>query len=265
MTEYILGSSDHELERLELQHEVWGEVTQRFLDRLGLPEGGHVMDAGAGPGFVVETLRERVGVGGRVTAVDVSPRWVSHLRDVAKARDWRNVDVVESDVGDLTGYQVDGIFLRWVLAFLSDRQRVVSQLASCLAPGGVLGIVDYNHEGVSLFPRSDSFDAVIRGVRDFYRSRGGDPWVMGQINRLFVDAGLEPCVFEPYVIAGGPESPAFRWADAFFPFHTQGMVDAGVLGRGDREAFMREWDARKADASTLFFSPIVVGAAARRR
>jgi len=42
------------------------------------------------------------------------------------------------------------------------------------------------------------------------------------------------------------------------------MVEAGVLAAADRERFLAEWAERKRDPHAVFFSPIVVDAAARR-
>lgn len=264
--EYVLGTSDHELARLGLQQEVWGAITSDFLDRVGVLAGQRALDLGCGPGFVVEMLRERVGAAGEVIGLDESPRWIQHVERRIAERGWDNVRALEGRAQEvqLEPASLDLVFLRWVLGFLPERTAVLRRLARALRPGGLLAVMDYNHEGVSLFPESAAFRAVIRATRELYATRGGDTWTMGAIPAIFRRAGLDPFVLEPYVIAGGPGSPAFRWADAFFPFHTEGMVAQGVLGPQERERFLAEWQLRKADPNAIFFSPIVVGAAARR-
>ena len=264
--EYVLGTSDHELARLRLQQEVWSEVTEGFLDTLGIPPGGRVLDVGCGPGLLLESFRRRVGPTGSVLGIDESARWIQVVGEEARARGWRNVSARQARIEelDLEGEGFDLIFLRWVLAFLPDPGAVVSRLASALRPGGALAVIDYNHEGVSLFPRSPGFEAMIRGVRRLYASRGGDTWIMGRLPGLLRAAGLEPSPPRPSVLAGGPSSGAFRWADAFFPYHADAMVEAGVVTPEERDAFRREWAERKADPDALFFSPIVVGAYGRR-
>jgi hypothetical protein len=42
------------------------------------------------------------------------------------------------------------------------------------------------------------------------------------------------------------------------------MRDAGLLTNDERELFLRDWAARKADPDAVFFSPIVVDFAARK-
>jgi len=264
--EYVLGTSDHELARLELQHEVWRAATDAFLDRLELPPGARCLDLGCGPGFVALDLRARVGEAGEVVGVDESPRWVEHLEASVRRRGWGNVKAVRARIEELEEGlgSFDLVLLRWVLAFLPEPAAVLRRVAGLLAPGGRVAVVDYNHEGVSLFPPSEGFRAAVRATRALYASRGGDTFLMGRVLGLFRDAGLEPELLEPHVIAGPPGSPAFRWADAFFPFHVEGMRTAGLLTTAERDRFAADWEARKRDPNALFFSPIVVGASARR-
>ena len=265
-SDYFLGTSDHEFARLTLQQEVWGGVTDAFLDRLGLGPGACCLDAGCGPGLVTELLRERVGPTGHVRALDESPRWVEHLAARARAEGWTEVEPRRGRLQDvaLEGGSLDLVWLRWVLSFLPDPGALVARLARALAPGGVLAVMDYNHEGVSLFPESEGFRAAIRATRALYARGGGDVWVGARLPALFRAAGLETFTLEPALLCGGPGSPAFRWADAFFPYHVDGMLEQGLLSAAERELFEAEWTARRADPDSLFFSPIVVCAAARQ-
>jgi len=263
---YLLGSSDHELERLRLQHDVWRGPTDAFLDGLEIAPGARVLDLGCGPGLVTAQLRERVGPSGSVTALDEAPRWVEHLQGRVRERGWDNVRVVQARLPDhgLARGSFELVFLRWVLSFLPRRAELLRELASLLAPGGTLAVMDYNHEGVSLFPPSPGFRAAIRATRAWYAAAGGDPFVMGSILGLLRGAGLAPGPLRTWVLVGPPGSPAFRWADAFFPYHSEAMERAGLLTSEERARFLDEWSQRRVDPEALFYSPIVVGAAARK-
>lgn len=266
MGEYVLGTSDHELARLGLQQEVWKPVTDRFLDALGLRPGMCCLDAGCGPGYLVRELRERVGPSGHVDALDESPRWIEHVRGVAAEEGWTNVGQVEGRLEelDLAPGSYDLIVLRWVLGFLPEPAAVVARLAAALRPGGVLAVQDYNHEGVSVFPDSGAFRAMIRATRALYASRGGDTWIAGRCRGLFRAAGLETFHWEPTVLGGDRESPVFRWLDAFFPYHSDGFLERGLISAEEHAAFGAEWAALAADPDATFYSPIVVAMAARR-
>jgi len=261
VSDYVLGTDDAELERLAFQHGVWREVTERLLDDLQLAPGDRVADLGCGPGLVLDALRARVGERGEVLGVDESPRWEQVVRARgARARFVRSrLEELELEAG---AWQ--GLFARWVLSFPPDPGALVARLARALAPGGRLAVLDYNHEGLSLFPESEGFRAVVRATRALYASRGGDVWIAGRLPGMLRAAGLEVAPPRVDVLCGGPDSPAFRWADMFFPHHSAGMVAAGLLAPEERARFLEEWSARRADPDAMFFSPLVVSLVARR-
>ena len=266
MSEYVLGSDASELARLGLQQEVWGHVTERFLDRLRIPQGARVLDLGCGPGFVLESLHARLGAHGHITALDPSREWMAHLAQLVARRGWRNVHLVQARVQDaaLEERSYDLIFARWVFSFLPEPAALVARLARALRPHGLLAVQDYNHEGISLFPESEGFRAVVRATRALYASRGGDVWAAARLPAHLRAAGLELCDYEANVLCGGPSTPAFRWADAFFPHHSAAMEAQGHLDPAERARFLEEWGARKRDPDAVFFSPIVVDCAARK-
>ncbi|MBK7644073.1 MAG: methyltransferase domain-containing protein [Planctomycetes bacterium] len=267
MSDYPLGTDPLELERLGFQHQVWSPVTNAFFERLGVKPGMRVLDLGCGPGFVSLELAERVGPKGSVVALDEARHWTEWLREKAKERGFSNVTTVCARIqdADLPAASFDVVFSRWVFSFLSDPSAVATMLARCLKPGGALAIQDYNHEGVSIFPESEGFRAAVRATRALYKLHGGDQFVMGRISSIFATAGLELAELHPNVLAGGPESGAFRWADSFFPRFSAVYVEKGLMSAAERGQFLREWEERKQNPHALFYSPMVVDAVGRKR
>jgi ubiquinone/menaquinone biosynthesis C-methylase UbiE len=263
---YILGANDHELARLEFQHSVWEQPTRELLGRAGARPGLRTLDAGAGPGCVTELLRELVGSSGRVVALDEAERWQPvHERRIAE-RGWSNVEFRRTrlEQAELEPQAYDLIYLRWVLSFVPEPAPVLERLARALAPGGRIVVHDYNHEGISLFPESPGFRASVRATRAWYAKSGGDTFVMGHLPRHLRAAGLKVVEHMPRVLCGGPESPAFRWAGAFFPHYSATMVEQGLMSAAERELFLREWAERERDPDSMFYSPIVTGTIAER-
>jgi ubiquinone/menaquinone biosynthesis C-methylase UbiE len=276
--DYILGANDHELARLDFQHDVWSGVTRELLERAGVRSGERVLDAGAGPGFATALIRELVGERGRVLALDEAERWRPVHEQRNAERGWSNVafrvakleqlgvggDGHATGRGDIEPGSFDVVYLRWVLSFVPDPVRVLANLARALAPNGRLVVHDYNHEGISVFPESAGFRASIRATRAWYASAGGDTFVMGHLPRHLRAAGLRVVEHLPRVLCGGPDSPPFRWAGAFFPHYSRRMVEAGLMTVAERDQFLREWSERERDPDAMFFSPIVTGTIATR-
>ncbi|HTF87084.1 MAG TPA: methyltransferase domain-containing protein [Planctomycetota bacterium] len=266
MSSYVLETGDRELERLGFQHEVWGPMTESFLDRLAISRGSRALDLGCGPGFVVDSLARRVGPQGSVVALDESPRWIAHLRSKPLSAGSAPIEIVEQRIEDarLEPGSFDLIFARWVLSFPPRVDAIVRRLSEALAPGGILAVEDYQHEGISLYPESPGFQAAIRGTRALYKSRGGDPFIAGRLPGWMRAAGLEVFDVKPNVLCGGPESPGFRWAGRFFPHYSAMLVAQGLMKPEERERFLDEWSAAEKNPDAMFFSPMVIDIAARK-
>lgn len=266
MSEYILGTNRTEWERLCLQQRVWGGVSDAFLERLGVASGWSCLDLGCGPGLTLPSLRSRIGESGSIVALDESPLWHEHVGELVRAEGWRNVRQIEARIeeAELAPQSFDLIFARWVLSFLPRCEELIGRLASLLRPGGVLALQDYNHEGISIFPESEDFRVVVQATREMFRASGGDLFVAGRLPGYLRAAGLELCEFHSTVLCGGPDSGAFTWADAFFPHHSQAMLDKGLIDTEQRERFLEQWSERRANPDAVFFSPIVVDVAAKK-
>jgi demethylmenaquinone methyltransferase/2-methoxy-6-polyprenyl-1,4-benzoquinol methylase len=70
----------------------------RCIDKLALRPGDVVLDAGCGTGLSFAPLRERVGNGGRVVGVELSPEMARIARERIRKAGWNNVEVVVADL-----------------------------------------------------------------------------------------------------------------------------------------------------------------------
>lgn len=228
---YVLGADDGELVRLAHQHQVWRPLSEAAFDRIEVQPGWAVLDAGCGPGFVLEDLHDRVGEEGELHGIDLEEPMLALARQRLAQRDWNNVQLSQGDLNDcpLPAGHFDMIWLRWVLSFPKQPERILERLLESLKPGGYLAIQDYNHEGVSLFPESAGFHAAVRATRELYAQTGGDPWFGARLPGLFRQYALETVHYRADVITGSPGEPAFEWADQFFPDWTERFVARGLM------------------------------------
>lgn len=70
----------------------------RCIDKLALRPGEVVLDAGCGTGLSFAPLRERVGDGGRVVGVELSPEMARIAQQRIRQACWSNVEVVVADL-----------------------------------------------------------------------------------------------------------------------------------------------------------------------
>lgn len=260
---YLLGVNEQELHRLQFQHSVWGPVTRKFLDRLGVRKGWRCLDVGAGPGLVSIDLREMVGETGEVTALEPSEYYLNWLQKQVAEKGWKNVkcDQGTAEQTPLPSRYYDLVFVRWVIAFVPDPGKFLTRLFAALRAGGIIAIQDYYYEGLSLFPHGGAWDTMPDIVRAYYRSGGGDAYVTGKIPALFRDHGLGLVDFTPTCLAGGPTSGVMEWAHRFFSLHIPLMVDKGIITSNQADSLIADWNAHRQNPEALFFSPLVVDVA----
>lgn len=266
--EYVLGTHDAELERLGVQHRLWGAQAYALWERAGFALGNTLLDVGCGPGYATLDLAQLVGSAGRVFAVDESGRFIATLREKIAALQMTNIDARVADVQklDLAPASIDGAYARWVLCFVPDPEAAIAGVARALRPGACFAIQDYfNYEGLSLAPRSAIMQRVVQAVAASWRARGGDPDFVGRVPALFEKHGLAVREIRPHLRVARPGDPLWQWPTTFFRNFVPTLVQGGWLTPADQAEFEREWSARSRDPHTFFQTPLVFDVLGEKR
>jgi ubiquinone/menaquinone biosynthesis C-methylase UbiE len=131
-------------------HGSTADEVARLADWLGLEQGMHIADVGAGDGSYAVQLAGRVGPTGRVYATEISDERLAQIRQAVSAAGLSNVTVIEGAVSRtrLPDACCDAIFTRFVYHHLDDAPSINADLARALRPGGRLLIVDFEPGGL---------------------------------------------------------------------------------------------------------------------
>jgi len=109
--------------------------------------GGLWADLGAGSGAFTLALRELLGSGGAVYAVDKDRRSLDSLARAYQARfgDAQDLHLVHADfTHNLELPPLDGAVMANSLHFFKDKEKVLRHVRTFLKPGGALLLVEYN-------------------------------------------------------------------------------------------------------------------------
>ncbi len=264
--DYILGVNQKELERLEFQNGVWGRVTNDFISRCGVAKGMKCLDVGSGPGFVSMDVLNLVGSEGEVTALEPSAFYLEYFKNYCAQKSLGNVKFINSIVEetDLPENEYDFIFARWVISFVPDPELFLSKIYKALKPGGIIALQDYNYEGITRHPMTETFQDVPDAVRKYWRKGGGDPYLALKIPELFKKIGLKLTDYKPNILAGDKDSLVFEWAHKFFSVHFDIMAKMGAISSREADEMLQDWLEHRYDSNAIFFSPIVVDMAGRK-
>ena len=137
---------DQFVERFEGEsREVFAE-RHAIVDALGLSSGDQIADIGAGTGFFTALFAEEVGDDGTVYAVEISPKFLEHLRERAIANELTAVRVVEGTQNsvELPPASVDMAFICDVYHHFESPQDSLASLYSAIRPGGSLILIDFD-------------------------------------------------------------------------------------------------------------------------
>lgn len=259
--EYVLGTDDDELTRLGFQHQLWLAQAVLGWERAGFAPGDTLLDVGCGPGYVSFDLSRLVGASGHVIAVDISERFIGHLRAQVQARGIRNITTKVGDVGqlDIADGSVDGAYARWVLCFVEHPSAVVEAVARALRPGSAFVVQDYfNYEAAAVAPKDEIFDHVFRMVAESFRIHKGNPNVGSDVPAMMSSAGLEVREINPLIRIARPGTPLWKWPETFFQNYLPVLVEMGLLKETEKETFERKWEERSRDAGAFFCTPPMI-------
>ncbi len=103
--------------------------------------GQHVLELGAGTGRNAEFFAATIPALARLTLVDLCPALLEQAR--ARAAGWPNCEVIEADATHFITSGVDRVLLSYALSMMPDWSAVLSRASAMLAPGGLLGVVDF--------------------------------------------------------------------------------------------------------------------------
>jgi SAM-dependent methyltransferase len=132
------------------------QLPDRVVAALRLKKGGLAAEIGSGTGQFTIRMAKRVGDEGRVYAIDVEPRMLDVLAErAAAAKAWGIVGLLAPDGGGLPPEPVDVVLMVNVFHHVHDRADYLRGLASCLAPGGRIAIVDFHERELPVGPPPD--------------------------------------------------------------------------------------------------------------
>jgi ubiquinone/menaquinone biosynthesis C-methylase UbiE len=130
--------------------DTWQKPDQ-IMDALGIADGSHVADVGAGGGWFTVRLARRVGPNGVVWAEDVQTEMLEAIRRRAAKENLRNVRPHQGSPTDpmLPAASLDAVLI--VEAFQEiqggNPQLFLENVRASLKTGGRVGIVDYKKAG----------------------------------------------------------------------------------------------------------------------
>ncbi len=122
---------------------------ERVMDILGIKEGTHVADIGAGSGWFTVRAAKRVGNTGVVYAVDINPESITYINQRIQRDKIGNVHTILSNEDDpkLPQNSVDSVLLLKTYHEVAHPVLLLENLKKSLRSGAKIGVIDRNGKG----------------------------------------------------------------------------------------------------------------------
>ncbi len=177
------------------------------LRRVGIQEGWNVLDAGCGSGAFLPLLASLVTPSGRISAIDIAPENVAHVRETIRERHWKVSARVE--VGSVLSLPFDDmmfdcVWIANVMQYLTGTEcmRAISEAKRVLKPGGVLAIKDTDSSMAQLFPLNPDLLPRLAAARRVKAAEVGllGPWCGTSIPARLRSSGMNSIEREGWLI-----------------------------------------------------------------
>lgn len=211
-----------------------------------LRPGLRVLDAGCGTGAITAGIAERVAPGGSVTGIDTGEALIAQAQ-----QQFAGIAGLQFEVGDIHTFapaeKFDLITSARVLQWLPDPLQTLRCMKALLRPGGIVSILDYNHEKITWDPAPPAamrrfYDAFLQWRKD----AGFDNGIADRLVHLFREAGFSHITTQScheISLAGSAEFKATAgiWTKVAASRGVQLVNDAYVT-EADRLSAMDDYD-----------------------
>jgi ubiquinone/menaquinone biosynthesis C-methylase UbiE len=186
---YLMESEEETL-RLELKTDV--NIVQEQAVWAGLKSGMRVADLGCGPGLTTSALHKLVTPNGEAIGVDFSEQRCKYAESNYKVNGiefiCRDIRKPLKDLG-----LFDFIWVRFVLEYyLNDSFDIVKNIYKILKPGGILCLIDLDHNCLNHYGIPQKLERTIFKISDELQIKANfDPYVGRKLYSFLYDLNLK--------------------------------------------------------------------------
>ncbi len=228
---YILGTDHQELHRLGVQHQVWASEAQLGWNLASFNAGNTLLDLGSGPGFCSKELAYIAGDSGKVIAVDKSPAYIQHVKELAELHQL-NIEGICADFSkmELTPNSLDGMYCRWAMAWVPNPEEILRKVLDALKPGGKMVLHEYYDW--STHQTEPKLEGLSKGIAAAYKSFG-DMDAELNIGRHLpgILSGLGMKITSTRVMSklATPSDFEWQWPKSFYKSYFPRLAELGYL------------------------------------
>jgi ubiquinone/menaquinone biosynthesis C-methylase UbiE len=258
MASTYLMENEEEIQRLERKTDAG--VVERYASMAGLKPGMRVIDLCCGAGVTTSILARLTGPQGSVTGVDFSAERLEYARahhgSPRTTFELRDVRAKLEGVGPF-----DFAWVRFALEyFRAESFDIVSHLAEVMAPGGIVCLIDLDHNCLNHYGLSDRLErGLTSAVRQLESVGNFDPYagrkLYSYLHRLhFTDIAVDA---QAHHLIYGPlkEVDEYNWTRKIEVIVKRGGIE--LPDYGSPQEFLDDFLAFFRDPGRFTYTPVI--------
>lgn len=255
---YIM-ESDEEVLRLDLKTDE--KIVQKQAVWAGIKPGMRVVDLGCGPGKTTFCLQKLVQPDSEVVGVDYSEK---RLIYAMKHYSGAGIEFIRRDISmpldDLGKF--DFIWMRFVLEYYRSKGfDIVKNISGILKPGGILCLIDLDHNCLRYFGQSKRLERAICGIMSALEEDADfDPYAGIKLYSYLYDLGYQDIDVDislHHLIFGRlKEKDAYNWMMKVKVAAKNSGYGFEEYG-GDYKKFFKEVESFLADPRRFIYTPLI--------
>jgi len=207
-SDYALGSTDAEHQRLIRQAAHFAPLTERLFREAGIGVGQRILDLGSGVGDVAMVAARLVGPSGEVLGIERDLRAIARARVRVSEAGLTNVSFIQSDLSAISSDKsFDAAVGRFILMYLPAPAGTLRSLSQLLRPGGMLAFQEPSWVPVlALYAQLPLWSACSSLIVQAFQCSGADVNIGTALYEIFQKAGLAaPTMHMDVVIGKDPD------------------------------------------------------------
>ena len=263
MTDYALGSTDGEHERLIWQAERVAPLTERLFRAAGIGQGQRILDIGSGVGDVALQVARLVGPTGQVLGVERDARSIARARARVAEAGLHNVEFIQCDASSIPeGGPFDAAVGRFILMWVDDPIGVLRRVRKRVRPGGTMAFQEpYWVPLLHLLQPLPLWSAAASVIHGAFVRAGARPELGPALYQTYLDAGLPGPTMQLEMVVGRSPDLSQWFGDIVQTLRAENdLLDPRVAELGDFGTLRERLQAELMASKTIGGWPAYVGA-----
>jgi len=258
-TGYLM-ESDEETSRLEIKTD--GKAVKRQALWAGIKPGMRVADICCGSGKTTSALLKVVQPGGTVVGVDCSEKRIQYAQEHygVKGIEFKSKDI-RRPLDDLGMF--DFVWVRFVLEFYcSSSFEMVKNMSSIVKPGGMLCLVDLDHNCLNHYGLSRKLEKTLFSLMKFVEKKADfDPYAGRKLYSHLYRLGYQDMKIDVkahHLIYGDlKDNDAFNWMKKIEVFSEKKINFRFEEYDGGYKEFLEDFKRFFTDPGRFTYTPII--------